>query len=266
MNRDGISKEFFIGRYIYLKDQLENKLPRVYFTMVHGHEAVSFRIWDKEKGNLVRRRVTEKNPKWNKYRELAAKRAKAEDQMKKLMSLWQENHKGSLDMIAQGYVLRPNADNPYNTEFWESLKDCANSFPKDRAVKYNGIVMRSLFETEVAQALDNMGIEYKYDTLIRAGLNEFISPDFSMNLPEFNRCGFTEAMGGLSNLNYLSDNVDKYRKYLNMGLYPNRDIAMVPADMDYRPEPDTIIRMIAVILDSMAKQYVFRKAEIGRPG
>ncbi len=259
MEKGIISKEFFIGRFLYLKDMLDNKIPKVRYTTMNGHDAVSFNAVKKKTNQTIRRRVTDKNPKWDKYSAIAARRAKYEDQMNKLLALWKENYRGSLEKLAHGYMLKPNTDNPYNTEFWNSLKEGANNHPKYKEYTHNGIIMRSVLETEVADVLDRMGIEYKYDTMISAG-GKCISPDFAMKLPEFNRCGFAEAMGGLSNFGYLKDNVEKYGKYLNSGLYPNRDVAMIPGDNDYRPDQSTIMRMLAIVLDSLARQYVIRKS------
>ena len=259
MEKGIISKEFFFGRFLYLKDMLDNKIPNVRYTTMSGHDAVSFSTVDNKTGKMIRRRVTDKNPKWDKYSALAVQRAKYEEQMYKLLSLWKDNYRGSLEKLAQGYMLRPNSDNPYNSEFWKSLRESANDYPKDKEYLHNGIIMRSVFETVVAQILDQLGIEYKYDTLIRVSGKKHLSPDFAMNLREFNRCGFAEAMGGLSNFGYLNNNIDKYGKYLNCGLYPNRDVALIPADNDYRPDQSTIMRMLAIVLDSLAKQYVIRK-------
>lgn len=258
MNAGNLSIEFYVGRYIYLSDLLD-KLPSIHFTTMGGHDAVSFYVIDRKTGKSVRRRVTDKNAQWDKYRAMAARRERVEEQMDKLQSLWKQDHKGSLKHIAEGYVLKPDTSSYYNSEFWESLTDCANQAHKGREYVYKGISMRSVFETEVAQVLDRIGIDYKYDAMIRANYKEFISPDFSMNLPEFNRCGFSEAMGGLSNLGYINDNVDKYRKYLNLGLYPNRDVALIPADNQYRPDPDSIMRFIGITLDAIARQCVYKK-------
>lgn len=258
MNTGHLSIEFYVGRFIYLSDLLES-LPAIHFTTMGEHDAVSFYVVDRKTGKSVRRRVTDKNSQWDKYRAMAARRERAEEQMKKLLALWKEDHHGSLKHIAEGYVLKPDTNSNFNSEFWESLKGSANTIPKGREYVYKGITMRSVFETEVAQVLDRIGIDYKYDTLIRANYKDIISPDFSMNLPEFNRCGFSEAMGGLGNLNYINDNVDKYRKYLNMGLYPNRDVALIPADNQYRPDPDSIMRFLGVTLDAIARQCVYKK-------
>lgn len=85
-----------------------------------------------------------------------------------------------------------------------------------------------------------------------------VYPDLTVNLPEFNRCGFVEAMGGMDNLKYASHNVQKYRAYINAGVYPNRDLAMISADSDYRPDIDMMKRLIGAMLSSIAAQHVFR--------
>lgn len=50
MEKGAISKEFFIGRFLYLKDLLDNKIPNVRYTTMNGHDAVSFNAVNKKTG------------------------------------------------------------------------------------------------------------------------------------------------------------------------------------------------------------------------
>ena len=62
-------------------------------------------------------------------------------------------------------------------------------------------------------------------------------------------------------INYLINavNAKKINAYFNGGLYPNRDIAFIAGDRNYRPDYITMKRIIGVMLDAMARQYVVRK-------
>ena len=80
-------------------------------------------------------------------------------------------------------------------------------------------------------------------------------PDF----PEFNRCSFLEAIGGMGNLSYVQSNAEKFANYTNNGLYLNRDIIFITGDESYRPDEISAKRIIGVMLDALAKMYVFRK-------
>lgn len=259
MNKGIISPEFYIGRYIYLQEEL-SKLPRVTFNHLGSYEAVSIVIYDPQSRKDVRKRITERNPQWEQYRQIAEKRLKLEDQLRKTKASWKSEYRGSLEQIASEYTIIRNDDELYSSDLFDSLVEDSNGFPKDKAVAHDCIQMRSLFETEVAEILDNLGIEYKYEAALNLGGNKPVFPDFSLNLPEYNRCAFIEVLGLLGNVGYVNYNSMKLDKYVNAGLYPNRDFALISGDYNYRPDHDTIKRIIGVLLDALARQYVVRKS------
>ena len=57
MEKGAISKEFFIGRFLYLKDLLDNRIPNVRYMTVNGRVGVTFNKVDKATGQTVRRRI-----------------------------------------------------------------------------------------------------------------------------------------------------------------------------------------------------------------
>ena len=247
-------KEFYIGRYIYLVNELR-KLPRVSFVRLGKYNGVSFYTDDGKK-----RRITEKNREWEKYRSVAERRRRLKDRLSKLMKDWESEYSGSLHELAKQYTLCPNSKNRYNSVFWESLGSCENECEVDRTFIYDGIVMRSQYETEVAAILDELGIEYKYESRLDLGNQGVVYPDMSCNFPEFNRCGFIEVLGAMDSFSYVQKNTKKFSKYSNSGIYINRDIVFVPGDYYYRPDEELIRKMIAVLVDSFAKMYVIRKS------
>lgn len=256
MEQGIISKEFYIGRYIYLTAEL-HKLPRVSYNNQGGRIVLSVR-WTDTSGKEKRRRISQSNPEWEKYSRIATRRADLEFKLKKLLSSWDVEYGGSLAELATHYVLKPNATHPFDSEFYDSLKEDNNSYPKDRKIIHNGMIMRSFFESDVAQVLENLGIDYKYEVCFRLGKKD-MSPDFSMDFPEFNRCSFLEAIGGMGNLSYVQSNAEKFANYTNNGLYLNRDIIFITGDESYRPDEISAKRIIGVMLDALAKMYVFRK-------
>jgi hypothetical protein len=252
MDKGIIKKEYYIGRYIYLTRELEC-LPKITFVCLDNVVAVSVKQNGKE------HRYTDKNPRWEEYADIARRRQKIRSDIKKLNALWKSEYKGSLKSEAAEYTLNTNSDNMYSSQLWDSFCSNDNSYPCEHPVIYNGIVMRSQLEAEVAHILDELGIDYKYEVRLNLGPQGLVSPDFALNFPEFNRCGFIEVLGAMSNIQYMSKNAQKFEKYSNAGLYINRDIQFITADYGYRPSPDLIKKMIAVICDSFADQYVLRK-------
>ena len=214
--------------------------------------------WTDTSGKEQRRRIGESNSEWEKYSRIAIRRADLELKLKKLLSSWDVEYGGSLAELAAHYVLKPNTTHPCSSEFYDSLKEDNNSYPKDRKIIHNGMIMRSFFESDVAQVLENLGIDYKYEVCFRLGKKD-MSPDFSMNFPEFNRCSFLEAIGGMGNLSYVQSNAEKFENYTNSGLYLNRDIVFITGDESYRPDETSAKRIIGVMLDGLAKMYVFRR-------
>ena len=252
-----VSREFYIARYIYITNELM-RLPKATFIHQGDDEVVSIIGIDAKTGKAIRRRLTKHNKDWDYYSLIARRRLELKASLKKVMLEWQKDYDGSLEQYSSEYVLRPDTQNPFNSQFFNRLKPDNNSLSKDRKVMLNGTYMRSYFETDVAQLLDDLGIEYKYETSFRIG-TEVVSPDMSLHFPEFNRCGFLEALGGLGNIGYVNKNSRKIANYINAGLYINRDVAFISSNGDYRPDHITMRRIIGVMTDSLAKQYLFKK-------
>ena len=255
-----ISKEFFIGRYIYITKMLKD-LPEAVFN--HEGEIPLIAVWsfDPETGKKHRdRRIRESNPEYAKLKEIALKRLYLEKLLRITLKNWSMEHSGNLGVIASEYTIIPNMDCIYDSTMWMKLKNNSNKFEKERSVMHNGILMRSQFEADVANILEELGIEYKYEVGLTFNSDTYY-PDFAMNFPEYNRCSFLEALGGMDNFGYVGHNAKKLNAYFNSGLYPNRDIAFISGDYNYRPDHDTMKRIIGVMLDAMARQYVVKKTD-----
>ena len=256
-----ISKEFFIGRYIYLTETLD-RLPIVVFNRMGKYDGVAIWTIDKATGKKVRgKRLTERNLEYPKYSEIALQRAHLEEQLNITKDNWSKYYGGNLEKVAEGYVIVPNADNVYNSEFWSKLNSNSNSYEQDRKVLHNGIMMRSQFEADVAIILEELGIDYKYEVGVLFNSKDWYYPDFGLHLPEYNRCSFLEALGGMDNFGYVGHNAKKLNAYFNGGLYPNRDIAFIAGDYNYRPDYETMKRIIGVMLDSIARQHLMKKVK-----
>jgi len=204
-------------------------------------------------------RITEKNSKWSEYRVIVLTRKKLNEQLSKLLASWKEIYSGSLKEKASEYYLKKNTDNYLNSRLWYGFKNDSNTKSKKREVIYNGIIMRSQFEADSALVLDELGIDYKYEVALACGYKTYY-PDISLHLPEYNRCGFLETMGMMESNSYKTHNARKINDYFDLGIYPNRDIAYVSADDKYRPDIVIIKMAIAIVISSIAKQYVVKKS------
>lgn len=253
-----ICKEFYIGKYIYLTTQLE-ELPEAVFNRMGKYRCIALYTPNPETGKKKRSRITKKNPEYSKYKAIAIRRLHLKKLLKITIANWEKDYRGDLEDIASHYKIIPNTDCVFNSEFYSRLKNNSNTYENNHKVMHEGIVMRSQFEAETATVLDELGIDYKYEVELRFQSGGRFYPDFGLDFSEYNRCGFLEALGGLDNFQYVSNNAKKFDAYFNAGLYPNRDIAFIAGDKNYRPDHETMKRIIGVMADALARQYVVRK-------
>lgn len=257
MNKGCISKEYYVGRYIYL-NRVIAELPDARLGSKTNSEVMSVYLTDSETGRRTRRRISRASPLWDKYYEYALVRERLESQLRNLLTSWSEDYPGALSREASNYKIISSGKNYYDSTMWEAFKSNDCDVPNDYPIMHKSFIMRSQFEVEVAKVLDSLGLDYKYEVKLLIGGGEELYPDMSVNLPEYNRCGFVEALGGLDSLKYTSHNTWKLKSYINSGLYPNRDVALISADKRYFPDRDLIKRSVGVMLSSIASQYVVR--------
>lgn len=111
----------------------------------------------------------------------------------------------------------------YNKDFWDHIVVRAQVEDKKTGYQYRGHNMDSRAEMIVAQTLDELGLQYKYEPMLVINGEKYY-PDFLVYLPEFGRCFFIEFMGRLDNDKYISRNEFKLLDYLNSGMVINKDI------------------------------------------
>ena len=253
-------KEFFIGRYIYLKERLDS-LPTVTFTHRGNRMEVSYYETDKLTGEIRRRRFSTKNPDWERWSRIAEERITLKKQLDTLLQDWSKYHKESLKDIASQYRIIRQESNGLDMALWNSMSNNQCSKEIKHPFIYKGITMRSQFETVIASILDDMHLDYKYDVRLDL-VKGTVFPDFAVGLPEYDRCGFLEYLGALKDFSYISDNAEKFENYVSSGLYINRDIVFIPGDKYYRPDYETIRELICVMLGALARKCVVRSAEV----
>ena len=250
-------KEYYIVRYRHLRRMLDEVLPDVKITTLGDRRVVSVNTFDPQTKKNKRSRLSVNDPENLRLINTALQRESLEDQLARLAENWKYDYSGSLEAHCGDYIVKPAEDNPYDSELWESLVNNSYDRPADRSIKHNDLIMKSDFEVEVAKLLESMGIEYKYEGKLILGAQGWVFPDFSLHFPEYNRCAFLEVLGGLDNFAYSKSNAEKINKYINAGLYPNRDVTFIPGDYYYRPDTDSMRRIISTIAESFVQQYVY---------
>ncbi len=250
-------REFFIGRYIYYSNLLV-KLGKVSYGFVNGAETVSIYTWNSKTGKEERRRITNKNKEWDKYKEAALTRTTVKERTKDLVHDYKIEWGGSLQSDASHYRIKPNIDNRYDTRLFQSFVNNQGGVTEHHKFQYKGIPMRSEFETEIASILDELNITFKYEVKLELGEYKCRYPDFGLSFPEYNRCGFLEFLGALDSFRYVNKNEGKFSEYNNAGLYIGRDVVYIPGDVFYRPDKQMICEMISTMIGAIARQYLVR--------
>ena len=89
--------------------------------------------------------------------------------------------------------------------------------------RYGRHVFRSKSEMLVAQLLDQLGLEYKYEPVIMFK-DEERWPDFAVYCPETGRYFFIEHLGMMDHMKYRMDNMEKMALYEEFGIRNGVDI------------------------------------------
>jgi len=123
-----------------------------------------------------------------------------------------------------------------NKAFFDSLKNDDNSkYMKYKNNYFNGIYYRSAAERDIAIFYTNLGIPFKYEpSIMLAGLNKPINPDFIIYIEELDTCIIHEHFGMKDYSDYLTTTKVKYSNYTNAGLIPDLDI-LFTHDTDEMP-------------------------------
>lgn len=250
-------REFFIGRYIYYSQFLE-KLGDIYLSLRDGKEVVDIYQKNLKTGKRVRRRITNKNKEWDKYRESAVTRKILKGRMKELTSDYKKEWGGCLSEEASHYKIVPNSSSRFDNNLFNTFTNNQRGITENHKFKYKGIPMVSEFETEIASIIDSLDISFKYEVKLVLGEYKIKFPDFGLVFPEYNRCAFLEYLGGLDNFKYVNRNGKKFEDYNNAGIYIGRDIAFIPGEENYRPSKQMIKETIMTMYGEIARMHLIR--------
>jgi len=241
-----IPYEYWDARIRFLTDRL-NKLPVVKLGKHSG--AVIYRLYEPDHKHC--REISRSSSKWEKAAEIHSQRESVNELLIKAKELSKRNT-GCLHM--SDYSIR-NTDNLYGNDFYDSLRDSSCTAPKTSTYCYKGRSFRSRVEVLIAETLDELGLEFKYDVMIRAnGKNH--SVDFVIIFREFNRCIFIEFFGRSRDPEYNRDNSIKIEHLTNSGIYLGRDLFILSGDDRYMPGPDVIKQTLIAIIAGIARHHI----------
>ena len=115
-----------------------------------------------------------------------------------------------------------NVGERYSYEVWSNLVE-ANDTSIKNGYAYGRHLFRSKSEMLIAQILDMLGLEYKYEPVVMIN-GEEKWPDFAVYCPETGRFFFIEHLGMMDKMGYRMENLEKMEKYENAGIRNGVDI------------------------------------------
>ena len=142
----------------------------------------------------------------------------------------------------------------FDKRFWESVHVRSEFESKSTGYRYKDMIMDSRAEMIVAQTLDSLGMEYKYEPQIIIN-GEIYYPDFLVYLPEFNRCFFVEFLGKLDKEDYRSRNKFKLMDYLGYGMVINKDLLLFGGTANDMVSADEMTDDIIALLKKYCRMY-----------
>ena len=158
-------------------------------------------------------------------------------------------------LAEQSVIDTSKVKTPFGKEFWESLGSEMNDMRIETDYVHKGIRMRSRGEIVIAQVLDSLGLEYKYEPRIRID-GDMYFPDFVVYIPEFERCFFIEFLGMIDDKEYSLKNGMKLGIYMNAGIVPNRDLLMFCGTRNSMVSVEEITADLIALIRKYCDQYI----------
>ncbi len=202
------------------------------------------------KGKLFYRTYPAESSEGQKYCRIANRRSEVINEIKSLEAVLGRQLAGMMEhcriSLSRGIL---------SEELWNAAKNDQNPREKNGSYFHNGIQMRSRIEVLIAEILDELGLEYKYEPAIRFG-DEVFYPDFLVYIPCLKRCMIIEFFGMIDNEKYAFNAAGKMAVYANSGLIMNRDVIGLFGTKDAVVSDDIIYDYIVMIVNLLATEAV----------
>lgn len=210
------SESYYLLQILTLRAELE-ALPNVKLGMLRGRQVV--RVYSgKRNGRIVYKTLSVDSPAGKELMQTAKRRIEIKSEINSMERVLGKQIPGMLKQCS--ISLKASL---LDEELWNSCNSCENTMNCDRNYCHKGILMRSRTEVLIAEILDELGLQYKYEPAIRFG-EEVYYPDFLVYLPCLKRCLIIEFFGMSDEEKYVFKMLGKLTIYANNGLIMNRDV------------------------------------------
>ena len=234
-----LSNEYLNLRFSYCNKKLAG-LPRV-FRGVHRGEAV-LRIRQQSKdGRFMVKEILATSKKAAALNEIDLLRKRLTEEIKTL------KHTNGVDpRISSG--MRVAKSNNMNGDFFKRLTAESNSRSINSNYFHRGIQMRSRAELLVAEVLDELNLQYKYEPAIEFNGTVY-NPDFIVYIEAIDCCFIIEVLGMTDSLDYWHKNASKFADYASAGLLINDDLLLIAGTESHIPDTDDIYNSIVGMIN-----------------
>lgn len=130
-----------------------------------------------------------------------------------------------------------------NGAFYKQLTGESNMQKNTSKYVHKGIHMRSRAELIVAEVLDELHLQYKYEPGIDINGTTYY-PDFVVYIEAIDSCFIIEVLGLTDDPEYMFNNANKLVTYAGAGIYINSNLLLIGSTGNYVPDTDDIYNSV----------------------
>lgn len=134
------------------------------------------------------------------------------------------------ELLGKDYYL----DDDVCVREWEKKPDRQNPYHRERLIHETkcGIKVRSKSEMLIADILYDLGIRFKYETILVSG-RKLMYPDFEFIHPKERRIIWLEHQGLIDDPKYAVDAFEKQDNYGRIGIFPGKNLILTHETNDH---------------------------------
>ena len=249
MNKIHFGKKWYIARLKLLERKLD-ALPNLALGTHRGKPIIRFTA------NGVRHQCCSKSKGWDTLYSKAKNRKELLAEYNQLLKEFELYFGESYEAIKSAYcVIRCSAQ--LTSDDWESFIDNECTAEKIGENVVDGHKLRSRIEMSSANAINELGLPYKYDCSVYENYHRRYV-DFAINLEELDVSAFVEVMGSMDDASEVRRNASKFEEYSLHGFMLGRDWTIVCGGKHMAPDVDSIKRAIVTLVDNIADLCVMK--------
>ena len=260
MNLERLPDKLLMARHSHLTDMLNN-MPLLSWPKSN----IIFARSNPKGTQHSPKRIYPNSPDREYYEQILRKRGELEEQLIQLENAWRSKHGFPIPTVDERPFVIINTGSRLSMDNFNMLKEYSNPRPIETNYVSGGKRYRSRLELHTTEALSLLGLEWKYEPAITLSVpGRFmgdhrtitINPDFAVAVPELRRFFIVEALGMLSDKSYTEEACNKIKTYAYNGIYPSKDLVLIPGDSTYMPPIEAILSSIVSTLDHICAEVV----------